>query len=203
VDVVREQLVVGRHRVTVARPADAAALIDETRFEEDEYLPYWAELWPAGVALARVVAGRDVRGLHVLEIGCGLGLPSIVAALGGASVVATDWSPDAVAAVRENAASNGARLSARVLDWRDRGGVAAVHDLVLAADVLYEARNAEPVAALVAAALGPRGSALVCDPGRRHAAGMVEHARGAGLAVEELPHDLPSPDARLLCLRPG
>src|SRR5581483_5753574 len=90
-------------RVALLRPVSAEALIDEEAFDEDEFLPYWAELWPSGIALARAVAARDVRGLRVLELGCGLGLPSLAAALGGADVLATDWALDAIALLRRNA----------------------------------------------------------------------------------------------------
>src|SRR5881275_1918486 len=84
------------HELAVLRPRDSEALLDEHAFEEEEFLPYWAELWPSGVVLARAIAGRSLRGARVLELGCGLGLPSLAAALGGGRVVATDWSAEAL-----------------------------------------------------------------------------------------------------------
>ena len=128
-------------RLELLRPSSPEALIDEEAFADDEFLPYWAELWPAARAL--VEALPDVDGLRVVELGCGLGLPSLVAAAKGATVTATDWSGDAIALLRENAARNGLALRAEVRDsrepWSDR------FDLALAADVLYERRNVEPV----------------------------------------------------------
>ena len=56
-------------------------------------MPYWAELWPSGIALARHVVGLALAGRRVLELGCGLALPSFAAALAGADVLATDWAP--------------------------------------------------------------------------------------------------------------
>ena len=123
------------------RPSAPEALIDEDAFADDEFLPYWAELWPAARALADALP--DVTGLHVVELGCGLGLPSLVAAAKGASVTATDWSPDAISLLRENAARNGLQLRAEVRDWREPWP--ARFDLALAADVLYERRNVEPL----------------------------------------------------------
>src|SRR4051794_24635403 len=90
--------------LTVLRPRDSEALLDEHAFEEQEFLPYWAELWPSGVALARAIAARSLRGARVLELGCGLGLPSLAAALGGGRVMATDWSPAALDLLADNAA---------------------------------------------------------------------------------------------------
>ncbi|HLW94678.1 MAG TPA: hypothetical protein VKS25_04810, partial [Solirubrobacteraceae bacterium] len=94
------------------RPPSADDLIDEQAFDEDEFMPYWAELWPSGVALARVVSELDLTGMRALELGAGLGLPALAAAVRGADVLATDWADEAVALLRENAARNGIALRA-------------------------------------------------------------------------------------------
>ncbi|HEV8103148.1 MAG TPA: methyltransferase domain-containing protein [Gaiellaceae bacterium] len=104
-------------------------------------MPYWAELWPAGRALAEALP--PVAELCVVELGCGLGLPSLVASARGAQVVATDWAADAVELLAENAARNGLAVVAEVRDWRQTWSER--FDLVLAADVLYERRNVEPL----------------------------------------------------------
>src|SRR4051794_2998884 len=87
-DLVEELVGLGGRQLSILRPRDAEALIDERAFEQDEFLPYWAELWPAGVALARAVAERELAGQRVLELGCGLALPSLAAAACGARVLA-------------------------------------------------------------------------------------------------------------------
>ena len=130
-------------RLTLLRPESPEALIDEEAFARDEFLPYWAELWPAATALAEALP--DVRGLRVVELGCGLGVTSLVAAAKGAEVTATDWAAEAVELLRENAARNGLALRAEVRDWREPW--AERFDLALAADVLYERRNVEPLLA--------------------------------------------------------
>ncbi|MBV8258530.1 MAG: methyltransferase domain-containing protein [Actinobacteria bacterium] len=170
--------------MTILRPPSAEELIDEAAFDEDEFLPYWAELWPSGVALARAVAARDVRGLRVLELGCGLGLPSLAAALGGADVLATDWAEDAVELLRANAERNGAPLRAEVARWDDPEPVVreAPWDVVLGADLLYEARNADQLVALL-----PRlgGELLLAEPGRPYAKAFLARI-GAEPAGERL-----------------
>jgi predicted nicotinamide N-methyase len=128
-------------RLTLLRPESPEALIDEEAFAEDEFLPYWAELWPAATALAEALP--DVRGLRVVELGCGLGVTSLVAAARGAEVTATDWALDAIELLAENAKRNGLQLRAEVRDWREPWD--ATFDLALAADVLYEHRNVEPL----------------------------------------------------------
>src|SRR3954470_8664267 len=117
-DLVEEAVALGAGReLVVARPRDSEALLDEHAFEDEEYLPYWAELWPSGVALARQVAPRALRGARVVELGCGLGLPSLAVALGGGRVLATDWSAGALDLLRENAERNGAALELACVDW--------------------------------------------------------------------------------------
>jgi predicted nicotinamide N-methyase len=122
------------------------------------------------------VAAREVHGLRVLEVGCGLGLPSLAAALGGASVLATDWAEDAIALLRRNARRNGASLHTEVVRWDDAGPLlrGAPWDLVLGADLLYEARNADQLTALL-----PRlgGELLLAEPGRPYARGFLEALR--------------------------
>jgi len=160
--------------VTVARPPSADELIDEAAFDEDEFLPYWAELWPSGVALATVVAALDLRGQRVVELGAGLGLPSLAAALRGADVLATDWADDAVDLLRANAARNGIALRAERVRWDDPGPLLreAPWDVVLGADLLYEGRNAEQLLELLPK-LG--GDVLLAEPGRPFAASFLAH----------------------------
>jgi predicted nicotinamide N-methyase len=129
----------------LVRPVEPESLLDEDAFADDEFLPYWAELWPAGLALARALP-EQLAGVSVVELGCGLGVPSLVAAARGAHVTAVDWAADAVALLRENAARNDVTLDAVHADWRTFAGS---FDLALAADVLYEARNVEPLVELL------------------------------------------------------
>lgn len=180
-----ERVELGQFSIRLRRPADAEGLIDEERFDTDEFLPYWAELWPSGLALARHLAGLELTGTTVLEVGCGLGLPSLVAALAGADVLATDWAPEALALLQRNASENGARVACRLLRFDDPAAVEdRCFDLVLAADVLYEARNAAPLLALLDVTVAADGVALVADPGRRHATAFFEQAGRSGWACE-------------------
>jgi predicted nicotinamide N-methyase len=180
-----ERFEVGGHVLALALPESADSLIDEERFERDEFMPYWAELWPSGLALAQHVAGLDLTGRRVLELGCGLALPSLVAALVGAEVLATDWAPEALELVAANAAANGLDVPTALLDWGTPppAGVSGF-DTVLAADVLYEERNAVPLLAVLAAVTSAAGTALIADPGRRHAPAFFDRARADGWSVE-------------------
>ena len=135
----------GGLELALARPEEPESLLDEEAFGNDEFMPYWAELWPAAIALADALP-RDLEGVRLVELGCGLGVPSLVAAARGARVTAVDWATDAIGLLRANAALNGLELNALHADWRAFDGD---FDLVLAADVLYERRNVEPLVTLL------------------------------------------------------
>lgn len=186
-----ETVSAGGVELELERPAAPEELLDEHRFADDEFLPYWAELWPSGLALADEVASRALEGRNVLELGCGLGLPSLVAAARGALVVATDWAPEALALLDGNARRNGVALETVALDWRRPEPLRGRRfELVLAADVLYEARNVTPLLDAVRALVAPGGEVLVADPGRTHAEALLEAARDVWPPVRTLSHPL-------------
>jgi predicted nicotinamide N-methyase len=164
-DHVEETVELDGRELVLLRPPSADELIDEAAFDAEEFLPYWAELWPSGVALAQTVAQLELRDARVLELGAGLGLPSLAAALRGADVLATDWADDAVALLRLNAARNGIRLRSERVRWDEPDALVAEApwDLVLGADLLYEQRNAAQLLELL-----PRLGAdvLLAEPGR-------------------------------------
>jgi predicted nicotinamide N-methyase len=170
---IEETFEVAGRSLTLLRPPSADELIDEAAFAVDEFLPYWAELWPSGVALATYVGGRDLQGRRVLELGAGLGLPSLAAALRGADVLATDWAEDAVALLRANAERNDVALRAEVVRWDEPERFGTGWDLVLAADVLYEARNAEQLRLLLPRLLAHE--IVLAEPGRPFAKDFLAH----------------------------
>ncbi len=153
----------------LAHPDSAEALIDEEEFDLDERLPYWAVIWSSATALARYIAERNLSGKRVIELGCGVGLPSVVALDRGAEVTATDHYEIAMEFARQNAKTNTRReLATAHLDWHSPTVVGSGRfDLVLAADVLYEERNVPALAALIPSLLAPGGEALISTPRRR------------------------------------
>jgi predicted nicotinamide N-methyase len=177
-ELVEERVRIRDVELSLLRPADPEALLDEDAFARDEFLPYWAELWPAGLALAGALPAM-LRGVRVVELGAGLAIPSLVAAARGAEVHAIDWAADAVALLRENARRNDLALRAEVRDWR---AFAGTYDLALAADVLYEERNVAPLLELL-----PRLAAevLLAEPGRPYFAAFRRGAE-ADWTVDEL-----------------
>jgi predicted nicotinamide N-methyase len=172
--------------IELARPRDAEALLSEESFEHEEFLPYWAELWASGVALAHDLSLRSLRGKKTLELGCGLGLPSIAAARSGGRVLATDWSPDAVLAAGANAERNGVQIETLVCSWGEPQAIVerGPWDLVLASDVLYERRNVNLLLRLLPKLVDTRGLVLIADPQRAAAARFVERVEVEGWVLK-------------------
>jgi predicted nicotinamide N-methyase len=161
-DLVEEVVPIRGRDFSIMRPRDADALLSDEAFDHEEFLPYWAELWASGRALADEVAARSLRGARVIEIGCGLALPSVAAAAAGGRVVASDWSPEALSVVALNAGRNDVAVETVELDWFAPSDV-GFFDLVLAADVLYEDRNGAALLDLLPS-LGRE--VWLADPGR-------------------------------------
>ena len=163
----------------VVRPADWEAL----RAEEGAAgrpVPWWARLWSSGRALAAALAASPPRG-RVLELGCGLALPSIVAALAGAEVLATDGATDAVAFAAHGLALNDVEAEVAHVDGATHGDALAARgpwDVVLAADVLYTGANVEAASRLLPRLLAPGGELRLADPGRAGARDFLAAARG-------------------------
>lgn len=161
--------------LTVWQPEEAAELPDAGAVEWAPIAPYWSVLWRSGVALAGELDGMALGGRHVVELGCGLALPSIAAARGGARVLATDSAPEALALAARNAAANGVRIETAAGDWKHPHALVerGPFDLVVAADVLYERSGVALLLALLPR-LAPE--AVIADPGRVSAGAFFEEA---------------------------
>ena len=170
----------------VLQPRESAELPDDGPVEWAPLVPYWSVLWRSGVALARHLDAEALAGLRVVELGCGLALPSMAAARAGATVLATDADPEAIELVARNAELNGLEIDAAVVDWTsaaatDELASRGTFDLVLAADVLYERPTVARMLSLLPR-LAP--AAWLADPSRPTAAVFVEQARARGLTVD-------------------
>jgi predicted nicotinamide N-methyase len=128
------------------------------------------------VALARELDGLPLRGLRVVELGCGLAVPSIAAARAGAHVLATDSCPEALELVERNARANDVQVETAIVAWAEPEELVrrGPFDLVLAADVLYERASVALLLSLLPR-LAPE--AWLADPGRPAAAAFLEQAQ--------------------------
>jgi predicted nicotinamide N-methyase len=159
----------------LSQPIDGAEIPDDGPVEWAPLAPYWSILWRSGVALAREVSRAPLDGLRVVELGCGLGVPSLAAARAGAQVLATDSDAEALDLVRRNAQRNNLELETTPVEWTasDELLARAPFDLVLAADVLYERPG---VAALLSLLPRLAPEVWIADPNRPAADAFFEQA---------------------------
>ena len=167
---------------SIVHPSNADSLIDEAAFNEDERLPYWADVWPSSIALARAVRSMPGEGRTLLELGCGVGLVAAAALRAGFEVTVSDYYDDALAFARMNGAANASREpKTMILDWRHLPIAIPAFDIVVGADVLYESAYGEVVARAIATTLARDGRALIADPGRVGSPAFFEALRDVGL----------------------
>ena len=157
------------------QPKEAAEIPDVDGVEWAPVAPYWSVLWRSSVALARELDGMALGGLRVVELGCGLGVPSIAAARRGATVLATDECTDALELVARNARESDLPIQTAMIDWAEPDELVeqAPFDLVLASDVLYERPSFARLLSLMPL-LAP--VAWLADPGRPAAGAVVDEA---------------------------
>lgn len=181
-DFVQHRLALPSGDLELLQPAEAAELPDDGPVEWAPLVPYWSVLWRSGLALARELAGEQLTGRRVVELGCGLGVPSLVAARAGADVLATDEEPEALELLERNARENGIELETAVVEWGRADDLGGRFDLVLAADVLYERQSVALLLDLL-----PRLSDEVwlTDPGRQTAQAFFEGARQRRWRIEK------------------
>jgi predicted nicotinamide N-methyase len=197
---VRETVLLEDRSFVIHRPDQSDRLLDHpavrSAFAADEFLPYWADLWPAARMLAKAVLRepwecgmRDAAPaerpcslpLEALEIGCGLGLPGIAALARGLRVTFSDYDASALRFAAVNARVNGYRDFRLVqMDWRWPPADLQV-PVLLASDLVYELRNVEPLVHLIRQVLQPGGLCLLTDQDRVPAPAMRQALVDNGL----------------------
>jgi predicted nicotinamide N-methyase len=188
-DVAVQRFMVGEgQEVYLVLPADW----EQLRHEEAgarRPIPFWARPWPSGLTLAGALASEPPpAGSRVLELGCGLGAPSVVAARAGADVVATDGAPDAVVFAAHSLALNEVDAQVAIVDWATHGEALVARgpfDRVFAADVLYTHANVETALRLWPRLLAPGGELHVADPQRAGTRDFLAAARGTFSVVSQ------------------
>jgi predicted nicotinamide N-methyase len=135
---------------------------------QDDRLPYWADLWHAAIALGQYLVSEQVVQPNelVTEIGCGLGLPGIVAGMLGGQVTLTDYLPEALEFAQVNWSQNNTKpANYAVLDWR-KPEPALAADLLLASDVAYETRAFTALTKALPLLVRPHGRIILSEPSR-------------------------------------
>jgi predicted nicotinamide N-methyase len=193
----------------IYRPDEASRerLFEQGRADPDKQMPYWAKVWPSGVALADVVVEKkeQVAGQHVLELGAGLGVTACTVLEYGGDLMTADYSALPLAHCRLNTVVNtGKAPRATCFNWRHDSEIVAATSqpqfadgfpLIIAGDVLYEGRDAEPLLNVIDRLLVADGSLWLAEPVRRTAQRFLDEAATLGWDIESRQVTADWPDA--------
>ncbi len=188
--------------LVVTRPTNTDLLLDQIADDPEQNLPYWAELWPSGIALAAAIAGQPhiVRGRKTVELGSGIGITAAVALAAEADLLATDYAPESLTLTRITSLRHAGREPTTLhVNWRDAGDQEELlrhgpFDVVLAADVLYERRDVDPLLDLLERLVAPGGLLWLAHPSRPPARLFLDQAVARGWSDSQTEYGGPWPD---------
>lgn len=148
--------------------------------------PLFGMLWPAGIALAEEMSRFPIEGKRILEVGCGLGLSSLVLQKRGADLIASDHHPMAAEFLRENAQLNGiAPVNFLQVQWQGPNPELGRFDLIVGSDILYERDHPALLAGFLAVHAKASACVVVADPGREHRGRFSALMAGQGYSRTE------------------
>ena len=157
--------------------------------DDTDRIPYFTRLWESAEALAKyIVEHRGVfSGKRVLELGCGLGLPSLCAARCGAQVTASDFHPDNRAFFLRNAKLNAlSEINYHIMDWR-QPDLVGNFDILLGSDLIYEKEMLSSLTSCIKQYLAPGGTFFYADPGRAALQKFTSALENANFICELIP----------------
>ena len=129
--------------------------------------PLFGVLWPSGRVLAQAMLTFELGGRRILEMGCGLGLASLVVHRRGGDVTASDCHPLAAAFLVENLRLN--RLPAMKYetgDWSRPNPALGLFDLIIGSDLLYDREQPEALSQFIDRHSASAVEVVIADPDR-------------------------------------
>ena len=148
--------------------------------------PMFGIVWPAGLALAKEMSRFPVEGKRILEIGCGIGLPSLVLQQRGADITACDYHPLTEEFLRHNTDLNGLEpICYFNAPWQSASLELGRFDLIIGSDLLYERDHPSLLAGFLADHANPTCQILLADPGRGRCGQISAKLASQGYACTE------------------
>ena len=154
--------------------ADLLALDPATPF------PYWAKVWPSAIALHNVLQKHPIliKDKNVLELGAGIGLPSLMMADIAKSIQISDYNLDAVELLRKNIEHlELENAEALKLDWNALPET--IHpEVIILSDVNYDPTQFETLTKLIEKFLHQGSTVILSTPQRIMASPFVQKLEG-------------------------
>lgn len=152
--------------------------------------PLFGIVWPSGQVLAHHLFQVNVKNKRILEVGCGIGLTSILLNHLRANITATDYHPQAEGFMRCNTDLNDdPKIPFVRTGWADPETHLGKFDLIVGSDLLYEDEHVKQLADFICQHSNPHAEVILVDPGRgRHARfSKVMAKAGFTLSIERPP----------------
>ena len=131
--------------------------------------PIFGLIWPAGLFLAETMTTFPLEGRRILEIGCGIGLASLVLQRRCADITSTDLHPLAETFLKHNLALNQmAALPFFHCSWTHALPLLGKFDLIIGSDLLYEPEHPQLLAGFIDRHANEKVEVIIIDPGRGH-----------------------------------
>lgn len=130
--------------------------------------PISGMLWPSGVVLAGIISQLSLANLRILEVGCGIGLASLVASSRGANITACDYHPLTPTLLIENETLNNLpHICYFHGNWHKPITNKGVYDLIIGSDLLYDKDNLDILATFINCHLAKKGQVIMIEPPRK------------------------------------
>jgi ETFB lysine methyltransferase len=140
-------------------------------------------LWQSGEVLARIMLDFAIGNKRILEVGCGLGLSSLLLNQRNADITATDYHPEVAALLASNTQLNGGKpIPFLRADWSDLETALGKFDVIIGSDLLYERDHAQLLSQFIHRHSGTACEVLMIDPGRGHQGRFCQHMRALGFS---------------------
>lgn len=191
-EVITETVIIDRFKFAITKPVEYYDLLDDPTLKEalkkDDYMPYWADIWPVSRMLGKAIAKEDWSKhaptgdkLEAIELGCGLGIPGLTALACGLRVTFSDYDLTAMKFAADNARANKYYdFKTLPIDWR-YPPKDLKFPVILGADLSYEERKIEPLVSLIKQLLAPGGTCFLTDQDRSPAALLRQKLGDYGL----------------------
>jgi len=131
--------------------------------------PIFGVIWPSSKVLAHTMLDYNIEGKRILEVGCGIGLASLILNHRLADITATDYHPEVKSFLDINVAlNNGDKIPFVRTGWGDNANELGSYDLIIGSDLLYESNHAQLLSKFIDLHARKRCDVVIVDPGRGH-----------------------------------
>jgi predicted nicotinamide N-methyase len=160
-----EEIIVRGQTLKIFLPAKLEEIFQGDPFLEVEKFPFWARVWESSLVLADYVATIEPP-KRILELGAGLGVPSLVAAKLGHKVLATDYEKLPLELIKLSAKENNVSLETKILDW-ENPDLSEKFDLIIGSEVVFRKSLFQPLIKLFKNYLKDGGEVILSHPSER------------------------------------